>query len=106
MDELDDDTGRVVSVGNDGGSAVIVLAGEIDLAVVDDIRRGIEPTLSSTPDRLVFDLADVSFMDSSGITVLVEASQRTSAITIRQPSEAAWRVIETTGLADVLPREL
>ena len=48
-------------------------------------------------------MAGVSFMDSSGIAVLLEAAQGTDAVLIRRPSNAVRRVIETTGLTEVLP---
>ena len=42
-------------------------------------------------------------MDSSGIAVLLEAAQQADSVVIRRPSNAVRRVIETTGLSEVLP---
>ena len=96
--------GVTVDVTVDGdGSAVVRVVGEIDIATADAVRTAISGAMDHNPSRLVIDMGAVSFMDSSGIAVLLEAAQRTDAVLIRRPSNAVRRVIETTGLAEVLP---
>ena len=50
----------------------IILEGELDIASVELIRRSIEPYLVDSPKHVVFDLARLQFMDSSGIALLIE----------------------------------
>jgi anti-sigma B factor antagonist len=91
------------SVVNDDGSATVRLQGEVDLANVAALRREVEDLLQNDPSRLVFDLAELSFVDSSGLALLVEAAERAHEVEVRNPSALVRRIIEGTGLAQVLP---
>jgi anti-anti-sigma factor len=57
-------------------TAVLALAGEIDLHESAQVRQRLEPVLAQKPRRLLIDLTAVSYMDSSGLAVLIEAFQR------------------------------
>jgi anti-sigma B factor antagonist len=65
-------------------------------------------TLDPLPqgDDVSLDLSGVSFMDSSGIRVLVDAHNRADAVgrrlVIEWPSSAVQRVLEISGLVDHL----
>ena len=52
-----------------GTSLVVEVHGEIDLATADGVRQA---TASPTARRIVLDLRDVGFMDTSGIRLVVE----------------------------------
>lgn len=47
--------------------------GEIDLATADGFRASVDSALAADPPALVFDLAEVAFLDSSGMAVIVAA---------------------------------
>jgi anti-sigma B factor antagonist len=84
------------------------LAGEIDLATVPPLREATRTaTASRDYDCLVFDLSDVSFMDSSALHVLAAAhTKMTSAggsVRVICGSPNLLKVFELTGLAEVLP---
>lgn len=49
--------------------------GDIDYSCSTELRQLIAAELDKAPDRLVIDLAGVSYMDSSGVATLVEALQ-------------------------------
>jgi anti-anti-sigma factor len=53
----------------------------------------------------VFDLSGLRFIDSAGIAVLLEAAERVGSISVRDPAPPVRRVIEVTGLTEVLPLE-
>ncbi len=57
----------------DGSSAQLTLSGEIDMRVAPQLRAILHEILQKSPDELIVDLADVPFIDSSGIATLVEA---------------------------------
>ena len=61
-----------VSVTATGADTVVIVAGEIDLAVSESLRRGLEEELRLGPPALIADLTEVSFCDSSGFTALVQ----------------------------------
>ncbi|MFG2682068.1 STAS domain-containing protein [Streptomyces sp. NPDC048392] len=54
------------------GVRVVTLAGEIDHHTSDTLRRALDATGGPGP-RVVVDLHQVTFMDSSGINVLITA---------------------------------
>ena len=58
------------------GEAVIVRpSGEIDLGRSPSLRTSISQVQRNKPKRLIFDLREVPYMDSSGVATLVEAMQ-------------------------------
>jgi anti-anti-sigma factor len=57
-------------------SSVFTLAGAIDLHVAPELRASLRAIIDDEkPKRLVVDLAQVPFIDSSGIAVLIGAMQ-------------------------------
>lgn len=56
--------------------AVIALEGEIDLHRSDEVRAQLEPHLTAKAPKVIVDLSGVSYMDSSGLAVFIEAMQR------------------------------
>ncbi|MFC4058874.1 STAS domain-containing protein [Planomonospora corallina] len=55
---------------------VIRLAGEVDKTEEPRLRVTIDEALTAECPRLLFDLSSVSFIDSSGLRLLVQASCR------------------------------
>jgi anti-sigma B factor antagonist len=49
--------------------------GEIDLSRAPEFRQAIGRAQGQKPSRLIIDLSDVPYMDSSGVATLVEAMQ-------------------------------
>jgi len=60
----------------DGDVAHIALAGEFDLAGVQNFEGELSKLEAETPRVVVVDLGGLSFMDSSGLRALVMADQR------------------------------
>jgi anti-sigma B factor antagonist len=87
---------------DESGATVIGVTGEIDLSNVDRMRAAFAPALLRTDDRLVFDLAGLEFMDSSGLAAILELVGKVSSIVLRNPSSVIRRIVESTGLADIL----
>ena len=54
------------------------------------------------PERVVFEMSGLRFIDSAGISVLVRLAGELEAVQIRDPSPIVRRVIEITGLSHVL----
>jgi anti-sigma B factor antagonist len=82
--------------------ATVAAFGEIDLASADQLQRPIVELLDSGSACVVVDLRGVSFIDSTGIHVLVAAQRRAQASGARLPvmlgGRATRRVLELTGL--------
>jgi anti-sigma B factor antagonist len=78
------------------------LTGELDLSNVATAQAAIEPLLESRPATLEFDLAALSFMDSSGITLFIRAATRVGAVILIEPSEVVRQIVAATGLSELL----
>jgi anti-anti-sigma factor len=80
-------------------------AGEIDFSSVAALRREVD-TAREEDATVLLDLSGVTFIDSSGLHLLLEASQRSVAsdwaFFVVQPSEVVRRLIEVSGTADLL----
>ena len=86
-----------------GPDLVTVLAGELDVSNCDEILERLKMDLGDVPaDRLVIDLAGVTFLDSSGIRMLLLAKQAAeevgSTLVIRSASAQARRILGVSGL--------
>jgi anti-sigma B factor antagonist len=57
------------------GPAVLPLEGEIDLHVSPRIAAALNEMIAAKPKQLVVDLSRVSYVDSSGLAVFIEAMQ-------------------------------
>ena len=58
---------------------VLPLAGEIDLHVSPRVAESLGALIRRKPKRLVVDLSQVSYIDSSGLAVLIEGMQNMEA---------------------------
>jgi anti-anti-sigma factor len=80
----------------------VALSGELDISNVDSQQKELERALVTSPGRLIFDLGQLRFLDSSGIGLLVRMTSRAASVEVRRPSEIVKQVIECMGLAGVL----
>lgn len=64
-----------VSVRHENGNVILRPEGEIDLSRAPAFRQAIAGATSTSPQRVIVDLEQVSYMDSSGVATLVEAMQ-------------------------------
>lgn len=90
-----------------GGETVVHVVGEVDMATADTLADRIRDALAGSGGAaLVVDLAGVSFLDSTGIRVLVEAHRGAGeagvALLVRRPREPVERVLRVTGVATIL----
>ena len=75
--ELKTNSEWVVSARTDGDATVVALRGEIDLNNSPELRGELFTLLGrQSPKKLVLNLAQVPYMDSSAVAVLVETLQR------------------------------
>jgi anti-sigma B factor antagonist len=86
--------------------SVVAVAGELDLSNVDRLGEAARAALAE--GAVVIDLADVPFMDSSGVrlldALLREAAAAGRALTVRPELQPRVRqVLEMTGLLAELP---
>jgi anti-sigma B factor antagonist len=66
----------LAAAGQNHGAAVIGVRGEIDLETAPLLREVLLPVLEHRTGAVVVDLSEVTFLDSTGVHVLVESVQR------------------------------
>ncbi|MEU8078013.1 STAS domain-containing protein [Catellatospora citrea] len=96
--------------GDDPREAVVALSGEIDLTVRDDLLDTLCSAIHTAGvTRVVVDLAQVSFMDSTGLHVLITARERALgsgvAFHVAGATGIVRRVLAVTGLLTLLAGE-
>lgn len=84
----------------------LTLAGDIDLEVTPDIKGQMNSQLGDARS-LTIDAGNVSYLDSSGVSILVIAmqscKQRGLSLAISRISDEAFRVLELAKLDKILP---
>lgn len=92
-----------LDIGQDeDGAPLLRLAGEIDMTNARELDARVAPIIAGSPDRLVVDLSQLEFADSSAIALLVKWANLVKQVEVREPSELLRRVIARMGLADRL----
>lgn len=62
-----------VEVGGDGSCAIVNVRGELDIATAPDLVAALETAMQREAERVVVNLLDTSFIDSTGLTTLFRA---------------------------------
>jgi anti-anti-sigma factor len=88
------------------GVVTVALRGELDLASVRRLEELLVGVEERQPERIVIDLADLAFIDSSGLRVLLLADARAREhgrmLLLTPGTEPVRRVLEMTGALDLL----
>jgi len=84
---------------------VVRAAGEIDMSTVGVLRRALDRARAEDATVLL-DLSGVTFIDSNGLHLLLEASH-SSAVSdwgffVVRPSEAVRRLLQVSGTSDLI----
>jgi anti-sigma B factor antagonist len=87
-----------VEAREENGTLVLYLSGDLDVTNAEEVRSAVNAAMSGHAERVIFDLADLDFMDSSGIALLVSVAGQVRDVQVRNPSAIVRRLIELTGL--------
>jgi len=86
-------------------ACVVHLSGDIDVAVVPDLRAALEQVIETGCENIVLDLADVTYADSSALGLLVWLDHRLQAhegkAILAGANEDVSRIFELSGLLSV-----
>jgi anti-sigma B factor antagonist len=100
-----------VDISADGGDVVVAVRGELDVLTAPFLWEQMEPALGGITGKLILDFAELSFIDSMGLGVVVRAQSRLRGtqperqVVIRNPNAHARKVFGITGLDRVLEIE-
>lgn len=102
------DGGFSIESSHDGDAIVIVVAGDIDLASAPDLRLECEKAIAAEPDVVRLDLGGLTFLDSSGISVLVKAhhdlEEQGASLVLHRLDDRTRRILDVAGLSDFFER--
>lgn len=98
----------VVRTAKEGDTHVISLCGELDLANAGTAETALEASLAEGAAKIVIDMRELEFIDSTGIALLVAALGNNNGGEekvrfIPSAAPAVTRVLELTGLSERLP---
>jgi len=85
-----------------GEQAIVTVGGEVDLETASQLGDHALEALRDVSPHLVLDLAGVTFMDSTGLKVLLSIQRRTDlaagSFAVVGATRAVRRILELTGL--------
>jgi anti-sigma B factor antagonist len=99
-------SGFSIDLAQDGDARVMAVSGEVDLEHAEDLAAvGLLITKFLNGHNLIIDLADVRFMDSTGLGALIQirnaAARDGRRVKLRSVHPRVRKIIEITGLLDV-----
>ena len=88
----------------DRSEVVLSLSGELDLQSTGEFERELEAIRSDRPDRMLLDLSQLEFMDSTGLALIIRAEQAAAedgiSLRLRAGGPQVQRLFELTGVLD------
>jgi len=87
-----------------GTSVEVVLTGELDISTYEDARQRLEEAERTGPELLIVDLAQLRFVDSTGVRLILAVDERARQagrrVALRLGDGLARRVFAVLGLLD------
>ena len=91
-----------------GQTLYVGLAGELDECAAGRVREQLDRIMTDDCSRVVFDLAELKFMDSTGIGVLIGRYKKLKArglpVLLSSPTRSVDRLLQLTGIYDSMPK--
>ncbi len=91
----------VLAVEKVGKACVVRLAGELDLYNAHEVRESLVDACTDSPERVVVDLGEVEFIDSTALGILIEARTKLGnrrAFLLAAPGLETRRALQISGL--------
>ena len=96
------DEPSIASIESEDGAKVVKVQGEVDAYSAHQLRACLDEVAETPQQRIVVDVNDVGFIDSSGVGVLVASVKRLRqdgrALVVRRPTRQISKLLEITGL--------
>lgn len=90
------------------GKSVVAVKGEVDLGTAGRFAEAVGRALCSGQRPVVIDLTETSFMDSTGLAVLVKLYREVDAkdgVIVRGAQPAIHKVLDLVGISDLITME-
>jgi anti-anti-sigma factor len=92
-------------VQQDAETTVVTIRGELDISNVDELETAVAPLIERQVGRLILDVDELAFADSSAIAVWVKWAAAVGDLRLRGVSPLLRTVIVTMGLSSRLRLE-
>lgn len=97
-----------VELATEGRRLLVTLHGELDLGTVPALETRLRAALSDSPRELVVDLGTVTFLDSTGTSLLFQlasesATQRRAFSVVAPPGGVAKRLLDMVCFSQAAP---
>jgi anti-anti-sigma factor len=90
-----------VTIGWEGRRAILTVAGELDWATASVLTERLDEVVAGKPEQVTLDLANLTFMDCSGVSPIVRARRVLPAscpIVLRSPIPSVRRFLAAGGI--------
>ena len=105
----DFDQPLVLSMATEGDTTVIGMDGELDPHTAPLLEDAVKEAVSNGAEKVVLDLSQLRFIDSSGLRAVIGSHQELSnqgrQLVLRKPNEIADRLLTVTNLRSHLTVE-
>jgi anti-anti-sigma factor len=96
----------VIGIESHDGAVVVQLGGELDLYNAEVVRQALMDVAKGAPERLILDLSEVEFIDSTALGALIEARASLpdrGVLLLAAPAHETRRALQVSGLDRHLP---
>jgi anti-anti-sigma factor len=80
----------------------VTVSGELDITNIDALASAVAPALEREPARLVIEVGDLRFADSSAIALWVRWATAVPELELRHVPPLLRRVVDSMGLTETL----
>ena len=93
----------------EGGALIFRLVGELDEHSAEFVRRRLDALIAeSNFDSVIFELSRLSFMDSTGIGVIIGRykliRKQSKPVYVRNPSPTVDKIFKMSGLYEIIDK--
>jgi anti-anti-sigma factor len=89
-----------------GDWAVVVVSGELDVETVRQLSDRLDEVITAAPSGVVMDFGKLSFIDSAGLSLVVDAHRRVEAaggqLRLASVQPFVYKLFRVTQLTEVL----
>lgn len=104
---MSDTTAFDLQVRSLGDETTVAVSGELDAYTAPQLRKMLDEILDGSVASIVVDLRATSFIDSTGLGVLVGAARKARSqdgeLIVDSPARSVHRVLQITGLTLSIP---
>lgn len=85
------------------GVCVLRLCGDVDLLTVSSLQRALEDTPARTSHRVILDCTRLSYIDSTGLSLLANFCKAGLRVVLATPSSTVRRILHIMALDGLVP---